>query len=75
MTYRLRISGLDDAVSAVDQGAVHGTIDIGAWMTEGDIQELDTGVYEIRVGFELTDDVNIENEISVRLNIVKLEDE
>ena len=75
MTYRLRISGLEDAVSAVDQAAVHGTIDIGAWMTEGDIRELDTGVYEIGVGFELADDVNTENEISVRLNIVKLEDE
>ena len=75
MTYRLRISGLEDAVSAVDQAAVHGTIDIGAWMTEGDIRELDTGVYEIGVGFELADDVNMENEISVRLNIVKLEDE
>ncbi len=74
-TFRLRISGLDDAVSAVNQALVEGTVDIGAWMTEGNVRELDTGVYEIEADLELPDDVTIVNGISVRLNIVKLEEE
>nr|WP_305114620.1 CdaR family protein [uncultured Acetatifactor sp.] len=74
-TYRLRISGLESAVAAVNQSEVRGTIDVGAWMTEEDIQELTSGVHEIQAVFTLPDDVNIRNEISVRLNINKLEEE
>ena len=74
-TYRLRISGLDEAVAAVNQGAIQATIDIGAWMAAGNRQELTTGEYEIPVSIVLPDDVSATNEISVRVNIVKLEDE
>lgn len=74
-TYRVRISGLDEAMAAVNQNTVQGTIDIGAWMTAGNMQELTTGGYEIPVSIALPDGVSAENEISVRVNIVKLEDE
>lgn len=74
-TYRLRISGLDEAVAAVNQNEVQGTIDISAWMAAGNRQELATGEYEIPVSAVLPDDVIAENEISVKVNIVKLEDE
>ncbi len=74
-TYRVRISGLDEAMATVNQNTVQGTIDIGAWMTAGNMQELTTGGYEIPVSIALPDGVSAENEISVRVNIVKLEDE
>ena len=59
----------------MNQSEVRGTIDVGAWMTEEDIQELTSGVHEIQAVFTVPDDVNIRNEISVRLNINKLEEE
>lgn len=74
-TYRLRISGLEDAVSAVNQSELRGTIDVGAWMAAEDIQELTSGTYEIEAVFTLPEDVRIRNEISVRVNINKLEEE
>lgn len=74
-TYRLRISGLEEAVSAVNQSIIQGTIDINAWMREENMQELTDGVYEMGVEFVLPGDVSIGNEISVRVNIVKVEDE
>lgn len=74
-TYRLRISGLEEAVSAVNQSIVQGTIDINAWMREENMRELTDGVYEIGVEFVLPGDVSIGSEISVKVNIVKVEDE
>lgn len=68
-TYRLRISGLDEAVSAVNQGEVQGTIDIGAWMTDRNMEELTPGEYEMRVVFTLPEDVEMKNEVRVRVNI------
>lgn len=68
-TYRLRISGLDEAVSAVNQGEVQGTIDIGAWMTDRNMEELTSGEYEMRVVFTLPEDVEMKNEVRVRVNI------
>lgn len=73
-TYRLRISGLDDAVSAVNQGEVHGTIDIGAWMADRNVEELTPGEYEMVVAFTLPEDVKMENEVRVRVNISKVDE-
>lgn len=74
-TYRLRISGLEDALSAVNQNDVQGTIDISAWMNDEDIQELASGEHEIQAEFSLPDDVSTLNEVSVKVNIIKLEEE
>lgn len=74
-TYRLRISGLEDALSAVNQNDVQGTIDISAWMTDEDMQELPPGEHEIQAEFALPGDVSTLNEISVRLNIMEVEEE
>ena len=48
-TYRVRISGLDEAVSAVNQGGVQGTIDIRRWMAARNLRELTSGVHEITI--------------------------
>ena len=71
-TYRLRISGLDDAVSAVNQAEVKGTIDIGAWMADRNVEELTPGEYEMPVAFTLPGNVEQENEVRVRVNIREL---
>lgn len=74
-SYRLRISGLDAAVSAIDQNAVQGILDIGKWMERHGISELAAGTYDIPLSFQLPDNVQIENEVMVKLSIVEGEDE
>lgn len=73
--YRLRISGLNAAVSAVEQGAVQGTLDIGAWMQEQNISELNAGTYEIPIEFNVPGNVTIENEVSARVTIAEADEE
>lgn len=73
--YRLRISGLNAAVSAVEQGAVQGTLDIGAWMQEQNISELNAGTYEIPIEFNVPGNVAIENEVSARVTIAEADEE
>lgn len=74
-TYRLRISGLEEAVSAVNQSEIRGTVDIGAWIAAGNMRDLTTGTHEIQAALTLPDDVSVENTISVRVILVKLEEE
>ena len=62
-TYRLRISGLEEAVSAVNQSEIRGTID------------LTTGTHEIQAALTLPDNVSAENTISVKVILVKAEEE
>lgn len=73
--YELRISGLEAAVTAVLQETVRGRADIAEWMLEEEIEEPDTGVYLIPVTFSLPEDVTIENEILLRLDFIKVEEE
>lgn len=74
-TYRLRISGLNDIVAAVEQGAVQGTLDIRAWMQEQNISELRAGTYEIPIEFNVTGNVTIQNEVSARVTITEVNEE
>ncbi len=74
-TYRLRISGLSAATTAVEQSMVQGTLDIAAWMREQNMTELTAGVYDIPVDFEVPSDVVIENEVIARVTIKAVEEE
>lgn len=71
---RLRVSGLDDIVSAMDQNTLHGTVDVGKWVTEHNIRELTTGTHEMTADFELPEDVSQQNDVVVKINIVRLEE-
>lgn len=73
--FRLRISGLNAAVSAVDQNSLQARIDIAAWMRENNMTELVAGTYEIPVDFEIPRDVTLENEITARVTISEVEEE
>lgn len=73
--YRLRVSGLEEVVSAIEPGALQGTLDIGRWMDRRGMGELVPGIYDIPLSIQLSDDIRIENEVMVKLNITELEDE
>ena len=75
LTYRLRISGLNNAVTAVEQSTVQGRLDISAWMQEQNMSELREGTYDIPVVFELPGNVTIENGISAKVTISRENEE
>lgn len=75
LSLRLRISGLHDAVYAVEQGSVKASLDIAQWMRNRNMTELTAGNYDIPLRFDLPEDVNQENEVTVRATIYELEEE
>ena len=72
---RLTVSGLSDAVSAIDQAAVTGVVDIAAWMEENEISQLEAGVYQLPVSFELPEGINVKDQMFIRLRIEEVEEE
>lgn len=73
-SYRLRISGLEEDLAALDQSMIEGMVDIRAWMDENHISELVAGTYDIPVRFELPRKITAENAVTVKLQIGRLED-
>lgn len=73
--YRVRISGLNADVSAVDQNALQGVLDIAEWMKQNDMRELTSGTYDIPVSFDIAQNVNINNEVVAHIVISEAEEE
>lgn len=71
--YKLTISGLEAAVSAVPE-TVRGQADIAAWLAEEGIEELEEGAYRIPIIFTLPDDVSVEKEMIVTVRFIKPEE-
>lgn len=72
---RVRISGLDAVVSAVEPNAIQGTIDIKEWMDRNNVRELTAGNHEFPVSFQLSEEISIDNVTSIHVNIVEVEEE
>ena len=73
--HRLRLSGLHDALYAIEQSSLQPTLDIGQWMRSRNMNELTPGEYEIPLRFNLPGNVDQVNEVTVRVKIVELEEE
>lgn len=74
-TCRVRISGLDALVSAVEPGAIRGTADIREWMERTNMRDLSAGGYDIPVSFQISEEISIENVTTIHVNIVEVEEE
>lgn len=72
--YELRVSGLEAAISVLQEESVVGAVDIAAWMKKENMEELAPGVYSVPVSFNLSDDIKIENPMYIRITVVNLED-
>lgn len=72
--YELKVSGLEAALSLIQQETLRGTVDIAAWMTDQEMEELEEGDYRIPVTFSLPEDVTEENEIILHISISKAEE-
>lgn len=72
--YPLRISGLEEAVSALEADMIQGTVDLGAWMAAEDLAEPPTGTHLIPVTFALPAGVQIQSPLRLMITISELED-
>lgn len=74
-TYTLNVSGLGTYITPLIESAVRGTVDIGAWMTEEEREELSPGTYFIPITFDLAEEVNIESQIYARVVVTRQEEQ
>lgn len=71
--YQLKVSGLETEVTAIQQNAIRGTVDIAAFMEEKGLTELKGKTYAIPVSIDLGDEITIEKELEVRLTFKEAE--
>lgn len=77
--YKLKVSGLEKDVSAVQEELIRGQLDIAAWMEEEELEEPEERDYRIPVILTLPDDistenVSMENEITITVRFMKPEE-
>lgn len=81
--YKLTISGLEEDVSAVPEETIRGRVDIGGWLTEENMEEIEDGDYKIPAVISLPEDaldgvsvegVSTEREMTVTVRLMKLEE-
>lgn len=75
VVYKLTISGLDAAVSSVQESDVRTEVDIAAWLKENQKETPADGVYEIPVKFVLPADVTVENDVVIKVEFALAEEE
>lgn len=73
--YRLRVSGLEEIIAALQVDQIRGTVDFAAWMEEEELNELSVGVHMVPVTFSLPEGVTIELPVTLPVEITELEDE
>lgn len=73
--YRLRVSGLEEVITALQVGQIRGTVDLAAWMEEEELKELSVGEHTVPVTFSLPEGITIELPVTLPVTITKLEDE
>lgn len=71
--YQLTVSGLEEAVTAIQQNAIRGTVDVAAFMEEKGLTDLKGKTYAIPVSIDLGDEITIEKELEVRLTFKEVE--
>lgn len=72
--YDLNIAGLRGDVNGIRQDSLIGTVDIEAWMQEKQMENPRSGIYEIPAEFALPEKVEQQNEVAVRVTLIKTED-
>lgn len=81
--YRLTLSGLEEDVAAVPEEMIRGRADLGAWLAEEHMEELEDGDYRIPVVIDLPEEaldgvsvegVSADGEMTVTVRLMKLEE-
>lgn len=70
----LSVSGLESEVSQVVPGSLNARVDLKAWMEEQELEELPAGAHRVPVTFDLPENVEKREDVSVLIIVEKLED-
>ena len=68
-TYDITVSGLSRNVSILRDSSVTGVLDLKKWMEDNDVEELTQGNYVVPVTFNLSEDITIENDITIHIRL------
>ena len=68
-TYDITVSGLSRNVSILRDSSVTGVLDLEKWMEDNGVEELTQGNYVVPVTFNLSEDITIENDITIHIRL------
>ncbi len=72
-TYDITVSGLSRNVSILRDSSVTGVLDLEKWMEDNGVEELTQGNYVVPVTFNLSEDITIENDITIHIRLKNVE--
>lgn len=72
-TYQITLVGLTDSIAAVDVNSVQATLDIAEYMADNDMEELSAGHYKVELNYNLDENIEVKENISIGLNITEAE--
>ena len=71
----LQVKGLDADISSLRESTLKGIVDVAEWMEQQQLTDLDPGIYNIPVQFELSEGQTAVNEVSVQILFAEYEEE
>lgn len=71
----VQIRGMEQDVSAIHESGLNGTVDVTEWMNAQGSEEILPGLYEMKVEWNLTEDVELVNDVTVFVELLALEEE
>ena len=69
----VRFTGLQRDLDALDRNALGGTVDVSVWMTENEVTELQEGVVEMEVTFQMPAEIEQVNRVTIPVTIEKID--
>ncbi len=73
-SYELKVSGLEEAVSLLQQNTIEGSVDVAAWMEKEKLTDITGKSYTLPVTFNLGEDIIIEKEVEIKVVFRKAEE-
>lgn len=70
-TYQITLVGLSDVIEAVDANSIQASVDVAEYMEDNEIEELRTGRHTVELKYNLDDNIEVKENIKVRLNITE----
>lgn len=67
--YDITVSGLARNISILRDNSVTGTLDLAKWMEDNGVEEMTAGNYTIPVTFNLSEDINVENDVNIHIRL------
>ena len=68
-TYDITVSGLSRNISILRDNSVTGVLDLEKWMEDNNVEELTPGNYAVPVTFNLSEDITIENDVTIHIRL------